>query len=191
MSVKRIGVIGAGDLGRSIAWLAILGGFETTVEDIRPEALAQGVDWIRRRLDQKVEQGAIPADEAARALARLRTADRVEEVGDADLVIEAGAEEMELKIELFGILDKFARAEAILASASHSLPIAEMAEVTQRPERCIGMRFGEPFAETKRIELVCGPATSEETVATCREVGRRMGKETAREPAGVAEGKRE
>lgn len=185
MAVSRIAVIGAGTTGRGIAYISVLGGFETTLEDIRPEALGQAMDWLRRTLDESVQKGKISSEMALRALARVRVAGSVEEACDADLLIEAGPEEMELKTELFGMFDKFSRANAILATSSLSLSVAEMAAVTQRPERCIGMRFLEPVAETGRIELVRAPETSEETLEACRNVGRRMGKdvETVGEPS--------
>jgi 3-hydroxybutyryl-CoA dehydrogenase len=177
MVVNRIAVIGAGDLGRGIAYAAALGGFETTLEDVRPEALERAMDWLQSRIEEGVERGAVSAEDARRALGRVRTAGRVEEAADADLVIEAGPEEMELKIELFGMLDKFARAETILATTSHTLSIADMAAVTQRPEHCIGMRFLDPATEGERLELVRTADTSEATLAACRNVGRRMGKD--------------
>jgi 3-hydroxybutyryl-CoA dehydrogenase len=177
MPVNRIAVIGAGDVGRAIACLAVLGGFETILEDIREQALEDGMKWIRRTIDEAVERGRLSIEQARRAMARLRGAGRVEEAADADLVIEAGPDEMELKIELFGMLDKFARAETILATTSRSLPIAEMAEVTQRPERCIGMWFSGPVMEAGRLELIRASETSEDTLEACRVVGRRMGRE--------------
>jgi 3-hydroxyacyl-CoA dehydrogenase len=108
----------------------------------------------------------------------LITATTLEDaVRDADLIIEAVAEEMEMKIELFTIFDKFAKPGAILASSSPALSIADMASVTFCAERCIGMRFPAAAEGKNILELVCAPETSNETVATCREVARRMGKE--------------
>ncbi|HVB99263.1 MAG TPA: 3-hydroxyacyl-CoA dehydrogenase NAD-binding domain-containing protein [Candidatus Dormibacteraeota bacterium] len=177
MAVNRISVVWAGSMGRHIACAAALGGFETTIEDVRPRVLEQAMDWLRRTLDEGVAQGRISVEEARRALALLHAAGHMEEAADADLVIEAGPEEMELKTELFGMLDKFTRARTILATSTRSLLVADMAAITQRPERCIGMRFLEPALEARRLELVRAPETSEETVEACREVGRRMGKD--------------
>lgn len=180
MAVNQIAVIGGGTPGRSIAYASIVAGFETTLEDIRSDVLDQAAQWIRQRLDARVAEGSISTTDAGLALKRLRTAGRVEEVGDADLVIEAGPEEMELKIELFGMLDKFARRDTILASSSPSLPIAEMAAVTQRPELCIGMRFSSAAEATGQLALVCIPATSTETIERCGEVGFRMHRHVTR-----------
>lgn len=177
MVIKRIAVIGAGTTGREIAYLSAVGGFETTLEDIRPQVLDQAMDWMRRTLDESVARGQISSEEAQKAIGRLSTASRVEEAADADLVIETGPEEMELKTELFGMLDKFARAETILATCSHSLPIAEIAAITQRPELCIAMRFFDPLLEATRLELVRAPETSEDTLKACLDAGGRMGKD--------------
>ncbi|HVB33489.1 MAG TPA: 3-hydroxyacyl-CoA dehydrogenase family protein [Patescibacteria group bacterium] len=177
MTINRIAVIGAGIMGRGIAYVSAVGGFETTIEDIRSQVLGQAMDWLRRAIDEGVARGRISSEEARQAFGRVRTGGRVEEAADADLVIETGPEEMELKTELFGMLDKFARAGTVLATTSRSLPIAEMAGITQRPELCIGMRFLEPPMDTRRLELVCAPETSEDTLKACLEVGRRMGME--------------
>lgn len=191
MVVNRIAVIGAGTLGWGIACVSALAGFETTLEDVRPQALEQAMEWIRLSFEEQVRHGRISAAQARQALGRIHTAGRVEEAADADLVIDAGPEDMELKTELFGMLDKFARANTILATGSHSLPVEEMAELTQRPELCIGMRFFDPVPDTKRLELIPAPQTSEETLEACREVGRRMGKDVitlGQSPVGASEG---
>jgi len=98
-------------------------------------------------------------------------------IRDADLIIEAVPEEMEMKLELFTIFDKFAKPNAIFASNTSSLSITDMSDVTVCRDRCIGMHFFNPVPKMKLLELVKTPFTSEETLATCREVGRRMGKE--------------
>jgi 3-hydroxyacyl-CoA dehydrogenase len=112
------------------------------------------------------------------ALANLTTAASAEDASrEADLIIEAVADEMEMKIELFTIFDKFAKPGAIFASTTTSLSISEMAAVTFCPERCIGMRFFGDAPNANRLELVKAGETSEETIAACREVVRRMGKQ--------------
>lgn len=186
MAVNRIAVIGAGTMGRGIAYVSALGGYRTILEDVREPALAQAMEWMKRAFDEGVERGKVAAGDAKAALGRVHTASRVEDAADADLVIEAAPEDTELKIELFGMFDKFTRAEAILASNTSSLSITEIAAVTQRPERCIGMHFFNPVPKMKLLELVRALETSEETLAECREVGRRMGKEvvTVRESPG-------
>jgi len=178
MEVKTIAVIGAGAMGRGIAYAAAVGGCNTILEDISSATIEQAVAWIRKALEEGVARGKV--SEAARdvALANLKTAGKVEDaIRDADLIIEAVPEEMEMKLELFTLFDKFAKPNAIFASNTSSLSITDMSEVTVCRERCIGMHFFNPVPKMKLLELVTTKFTSEETIATCREVGWRMGKE--------------
>lgn len=178
MEVKTIGVIGAGTMGRGIAYAAALGGYRTILEDVMPETLAKSLAWIREAFDEGMRRGKV--DEAARdaALKRIETSSSVEDVcRQADFLIEAVPEEMELKLELFTLFDKFAKPAAVMASNTSSLSIAEMAEMTYRPELCVGMHFFNPVPKMRLIEIVRAPKTSEATMAICREVGARMGKE--------------
>lgn len=178
MEVKTIGVIGAGTMGRGIAYAAALGGYRTILEDVMPETLANGTAWIKRALEEGVMRGKVKPEESTAALARIETVSTVEEAcRESDFLIEAVPEEMELKLELYTLFDKFARPSAVLASNTSSLPIAEMAEMTYRPELCVGMHFFNPVPKMRLIEIVSTPKTSNETIATCREVGARMGKE--------------
>jgi 3-hydroxybutyryl-CoA dehydrogenase len=178
MGVKTIGVIGAGTMGRGIAYAAALGGYRTILEDVMPETLAKGMAWITQSLEEGVSRGKVEASARDAALARLETSSSVEDVcREADFLVEAVPEEMELKLELFTLFDKFAKPNAVLASNTSSLSVAEMAEMTYRPELCVGMHFFNPVPKMRLIEIVKAPKTSDETIAICREVGRRMGKE--------------
>jgi 3-hydroxybutyryl-CoA dehydrogenase len=178
MEVKTIGVIGAGTVGRGIAYAAALGGYRTILEDVLPETLANGTAWIKRALEEGVMRGKVKPEESTAALARIETVSNVEEAcRESDFLIEAVPEEMELKLELYTLFDKFARPSAVLASNTSSLPVTEMAEMTYRPELCVGMHFFNPVPKMRLIEIVRTPKTSDETIATCREVGVRMGKE--------------
>ncbi|HVS88446.1 MAG TPA: 3-hydroxyacyl-CoA dehydrogenase NAD-binding domain-containing protein [Candidatus Acidoferrum sp.] len=178
MEVKTIAVIGAGTMGRGIAYASALGGYRTILEDISHLKIQQAVAWIQRAFDEGVSRGKVEAAIRGVALKQLTTANKVEDaIREADLIIEAVPEEMEMKMELFTIFDKFAKANAIFASNTSSLSITEMSDVTVYHERCIGMHFFNPVPKMKLIELVKTPLTSDETIATCREVGRRMGKE--------------
>jgi 3-hydroxybutyryl-CoA dehydrogenase len=178
MNVKTIGVIGAGTMGRGIAYAAALGGYRTILEDVMPETLAKGMAWIRQSLDEGVQRGKVEAEARDAALALLENSSLVEDVcREADFLIEAVPEEMELKLELFTLFDKFAKPKAVLASNTSSLSVAEMAEMTYRPELCVGMHFFNPVPKMRLIEIVKAPKTSDETIEICREVGRRMGKE--------------
>lgn len=178
MEINIIAVIGAGAAGRGIALLAALGGYRTILEDLSSTALDQSLAWIRSALDEGVSRCEIAVEARDAAVANIRTACTVDgAIRDADLVIEAVAEEMEMKIELFILFDKFAKPGAIFASSTSSLSITEMAAVTFRRQRCLGMRFVDPVSKTKLLELSKARDTSEETVAACQEVARRMGQE--------------
>jgi 3-hydroxybutyryl-CoA dehydrogenase len=178
MEVKTIAVIGAGTMGRGIAYASALVGYRTILEDISEARLEQAVAWIEKALDEGVSRGTVDPVNRLAAMKHLTTASKVEiAIRETELIIEAVPEEMEMKLELFTIFDKFAKANAIFASNTSSLSITEISEVTVCRERCIGMHFFNPVPKMKLTELIKAPQTSEETVATCREVGRRMNKD--------------
>src|SRR5580692_9337555 len=176
MEIKTIAIVGATSLGRTIALVTARAGYRTILEDVSLSALEQGTAWIAQALGEAV--AARQMDSAVRdaVLVNLIAATTPEDASrEADLIIEAVADEMEMKIELFTIFDKFAKPGAILASTSTSLSITDMANVTFCPERCIGMRFITDAKNASRLELVKANETSEETIAACREVTGRMG----------------
>src|SRR5215469_1942004 len=165
-------------MGRGIAYAAALGAYRTVLEDVMPENLANGVTWIKRALEEGVARRKVAPDAANAAVARIETVSSVEDAcRESDFLIEAVPEEMELKLELYTLFDKFAKPKAILASNTSSLSIAEMAEMTYRPELCVGMQFFNPVPKMRLIAVVRAPKTSDQTIAMCREVGARMGKE--------------
>jgi len=177
--VRTIAVIGAGPVGRGIAQLAAWGGYRTILEDLLPNALRRAESEIRIQLDLAVDSGALAADAANVAFSRLEFADSVEDAArPADLVIEAVPEELESKIEIFTLLDKICRPGAILASHVSSLSITEISRVTYRARNCLGMHFAEPVDREKRLEIIRGRETDDDTLAAAVQVGRRMGKET-------------
>jgi 3-hydroxybutyryl-CoA dehydrogenase len=176
--VKTIAVIGAGTMGRGIAYAAAFGGYTTVLEDISASRLEEAVRWISQAFDEGVVRGKLEAAIRDRALPQISTATAVQNaIRDADLIIEAVPEEMEMKMELFAIFDKFSKPGAIFASNTSSLSISDMSELTVARERCIGMHFFNPVPKMKLIELVRTSLTSDETVEVCTEVGQRMGKE--------------
>src|SRR5579864_5781404 len=171
-------VIGAGIMGRGIAHAAAVGGYRTILEDLLPAALRRAESEIRANLDKAVELGKVAAPDADAALRRLEYAGSVEEAArEADLVIEAVPEEMESKIEIFTLLDKICRPTTILASNTSSLSVTEIASVTYRANKCVGMHFFNPVHKMKLLEVVRALETSEDTLAAAVDVGRRMGKE--------------
>ena len=178
MDVKTIAVIGAGTMGRGIAYAAALGGYNTVLEDVSRQMLEQGVAWIQQSFEECVARGRVEVSVRDEALSLISTASNVEDaIRDAELIIEAVPEELEMKLELFTIFDKFAKTGAIFASSTSSLSITDFTDVTVSRDRCIGMHFFNSEPKMKRIELVRTPHTSDETVASCREVARRMGEE--------------
>jgi len=178
--IRTLGVIGAGSLGREIAHAAALAGYRTILEDILPAILRKAESEIRNHLDQAIVAGRLSRAEAERAFHRLEYAGGVEDAArPADLVIEAVPDEMESKLEIFTLLDKIARPLTILASTTATLRVTEIASVTYRPGQILGLRFSRPVQEMEQLEIVRAAATDDETVATCAEVGRRMGKKVA------------
>jgi 3-hydroxybutyryl-CoA dehydrogenase len=176
--IKTVAVIGAGIMGRGIAHAAAVGGYRTILEDLIPAALRRAETEIRSNLDKAVELGKVTAPDADAAFGRLKYAGSVEEAArEADLVIEAVPEEMESKIEIFTLLDKICRPTTILASNTSSLSITEIASVTYRAKKCIGMHFFNPVHKMKLLEVVRALETDEDTLSTSVEVGKRMGKE--------------
>jgi len=176
--VETVAVIGAGIMGRGIAHAAALGGYRTILEDLLPNALRRAENEIRTNLDKAVELGKVTAPQALAAFGRLEYAGSVDEAArEADLVIEAVPEEMESKIEIFTLLDKICRPATILASNTSSLSITEIASVTYRAKKCLGMHFFNPVHKMKLLEVVRSLETDDDTLATAVEVGQRMGKE--------------
>jgi 3-hydroxybutyryl-CoA dehydrogenase len=176
--INTIAVIGAGIMGRGIAHVAALGGYRTILEDLVPAALRKAENEIRTNLDKAVELKKVAPTDATAALARLEYAGSVDEAArEADLVIEAVPEELESKIEIFTLLDKICRPGTILASNTSSLSVSEIAGVTYRANKCLGMHFFNPVHKMRLIEVVRAIETDDETIAAASEVGRRMGKE--------------
>jgi len=177
--VTTIAVCGAGIMGRGIAHAAALGGYRTILQDIAPAAFRKAEHEIRANLDKAVELGKLEAGAADSAFRHISYSTSIEEAGhDADLVIEAVPEDMKAKIEIFTQLDKCTRPETILASNTSSLSITEIASVTRRAPRCVGMHFFNPVHKMKLLEIVRALETTDATTHTAVEVGRRMKKET-------------
>jgi 3-hydroxybutyryl-CoA dehydrogenase len=177
-AIRTITVIGAGTMGRGIAHAAALVGYRTILEDLLPNALRKAETEIRSNLDKAVELGKVKSADADAAFARIEYAGSVDQAArEADLVIEAVPEEMESKIEIFTLLDKICRPSTILASNTSSLSITEIASVTYRAKKCVGMHFFNPVHKMKLLEVIRALETDDETLAAVVEVGKRMGKE--------------
>ena len=179
MEVERVAVIGAGTMGRGIAHAAALGGFRVTLQDVDSGVLEGALEGIQKEMQKAVERDRIDEGEMRGGLERISPTESLEEaVKEADLVIEAVPEEMELKLEIFGRLDELCPERAVLATNTSTMSPTEIAAATSRPERCIAMHFFNPAHKMKLVELVRGLETADETVEAARDVAERMGKET-------------
>ncbi len=176
MDIERIVVVGAGTMGNGIAQTAAVSGYSVAMTDVIPEAIDRGKAAIAKSVARLAEKGTISDAQKAAAMA-IQTSLSLEPVRQADLVIEAATEKPELKLQLFGELDRLAPPTAILASNTSSISLTKIAAATRRPEKVIGMHFFNPVPLMKLLEVIRALATSEETTTTAVAVGRRMGKE--------------
>ena len=154
MEIKRIGVVGAGQMGSGIAEVAVSSGFFALMQDVSPEAVKRGQKRIAGDLERRVEKGKLSGEERESILDRLRTTNRLEDFKECDFVIEAATENISLKKDIFQALDRLTREEAVLASNTSSISITRIASFTTRPERVVGMHFFNPAPVMKLIELI-------------------------------------
>jgi 3-hydroxybutyryl-CoA dehydrogenase len=177
VEIQNIAVLGAGTMGRGIAHVAAVAGYDTVLFDVDSAVLSKAESSIHKNLDKGVALGKLPAPESEAAKARLALdTDLAAAVEEADLVIEAAPESMALKLELFAKVAQFAPTRALFASNTSSLSVTEIGAGTGRPDRFGGMHFFNPVHLMKLLEIVRGLETSDESVALLREVGERMGK---------------
>ncbi len=170
-------VIGAGIMGHGIAELLALAGYDVTLVDISDEVLKKALDNIQWSLGKFVQRKRIQEEDAKNAMSRIKTSIEVEEaLSDADLVVEAVPENLELKKSIFKKVDKAAPSHAILASNTSSLSITEMGKVTDRPDKVVGLHFFNPPALMALVEVIKGDDTSEETVDAAVDIVKKLGK---------------
>jgi len=177
--VSIVAVIGAGIMGRGIAHVAALGGFQTVLNDVSDELLQKAQSRIRQDLHKAVSIGKLTDSDVDAALARLTLDNNLDRAAEsAELVIEAVPEKMELKLDVFSRLDQACANQAVLASNTSSLSITEMAAATRRPHQFIGMHFFNPVHKMKLVEIIRGLETDDDTFAIAETVSRKMGKDT-------------
>ena len=165
-------------MGHGIARVAALSGFSVTLYDLDPSRTRAGVEKIRSGLEREVSRGRLSPSEGERALSAIGTsADLRETVQDADLIIEAVPEDLEIKKSLFQALGEFCPRDALLATNTSCLSVSRIAAAAAHPERVVGLHFFNPPAAMKLVEVVRGSETSDATVAAAAAVARRMGKE--------------
>jgi 3-hydroxybutyryl-CoA dehydrogenase len=175
--IRQIAVIGTGTMGRGIAYLAAVAGYDTVIHDADAAALDAARASVESSLRKQTEKGKVTADAAAAAMERLQTAADLEPaVRQADLIIEAVPEDLDLKKNIFGQADLFCDEESILASNTSSMSISELSGAVERRDRFVGMHFFNPPHAMKLIEIVRGERTSDDTVAQVRAVAEKMGK---------------
>jgi 3-hydroxybutyryl-CoA dehydrogenase len=174
--VKTIMVIGAGQMGAGIAQVCAASRYVVMLHDANREALEKGIQGIEKRLTQNVEKGRISENDKNATLARLTKATNLSAAKDADLVIEAIVENMAVKTTIFKELDEITPDHTILASNTSSLPITEIAAVTKRPDRVIGMHFMNPVPVMQLVEVIRGLQTSDETYDVIEETAKALNK---------------
>ncbi|WNI18126.1 3-hydroxyacyl-CoA dehydrogenase family protein [Actinacidiphila sp. ITFR-21] len=173
---KKLAVIGAGLMGSGIAQVAAQAGYEVTLRDVTDEALARGRDAVRSSYERFTAKGRLTAEDAEAALARITTTTDLDAAADADLVVEAVFERIEVKREIFRDLDRIVGDDTVLASNTSAIPITAIAAATGRPERVVGTHFFSPVPMMPLCELVRGHKTDDETLARAREFAEGVGK---------------
>jgi len=176
MEIRSVAVIGAGTMGRGIAQVFAQSGYETILIEVIPEQLQGAVAAIDRFLAKSVEKGKMTAEDKAATMARIHASGELASAAEADLVVEAISENVELKKRVFADLDSLCRPEVVLASNTSSIPITVLAAATRRPDKVIGMHFMNPVPLMVLVEIIRGLATSDETTKVVIDLSRKLGK---------------
>ncbi|ACK60173.1 MULTISPECIES: 3-hydroxybutyryl-CoA dehydrogenase [Bacillaceae] len=176
MGVQNIVVIGAGQMGSGIAQVCAMAGYDVKVQDLKQEQLDRGLAIITKNLARQVEKGRMKEEEKEATLNRLTVTLDLDCVKEADLIIEAAVEKMDIKKKIFANLDEIAPEHAILATNTSSLPITEIAAVTKRPEKVIGMHFMNPVPVMKLVEIIRGLATDDAVYEAIEDITKKIGK---------------
>jgi 3-hydroxybutyryl-CoA dehydrogenase len=173
---QRVAVIGAGLMGAGIAQVSAVAGLDVTMRDINDQALQRGLDGIEKSLARFAGKGRISEQDAQAALGRISTTTELEAAAEADIVVEAVFEDLAVKRELFGILDRICGPDAVLATNTSAIPITQIGAATQRPESVVGTHFFSPVPMMALCELVRGYKTSDTALAVAREFAEQIGK---------------
>ncbi len=176
MEIKTLGVVGAGQMGSGIAQVAATRGMNVLMSDIKEEFLERGFAAIEKSLGRLVKKEKISPRDREEALARIQGTTSIQDMGQADFVVEAASEDRALKLGIFEELDRCCREGVILSSNTSSLSITEIAGTTGRPQRVIGMHFMNPVPMMALVEIIKGLATSDETFQVTEDLALRMGK---------------
>ena len=177
--IKKVGVIGAGQMGSGIAHVAALAGFDVVLNDISGDRLKSGMATINGNLARQVSKKAVSEEDKAKAVARIKLAEKLDDLADCDLVIETAVEKEEVKRKIFHELCAVLKPEAIVASDTSSISITRLAAATDRPERFIGIHFMNPVPLMELVELIRGIATDDSTFEASKEFVAKLGKQVA------------
>jgi 3-hydroxybutyryl-CoA dehydrogenase len=178
MVIERLGIVGAGQMGRGIAQVAAAAGCEVTIVDATAALAEKGRAGVATQLDKLVEKGKFPAAERDAVVGRIRAGRAIADLGDVDFVVEAASESQAVKQQIFSDLDHACRPGVILSTNTSSISITALSARTRRPDRLIGMHFMNPVPVMKLVEIIRGLATSDETYAITRGLAERFGKTT-------------
>jgi 3-hydroxybutyryl-CoA dehydrogenase len=176
MTIKAVGVIGAGTMGNGIAHVFAKSGYEVILVDVEDRFLQRGIDTITKNLEREVAKNNLTSGDRDAALKRIRTTTNRSDLAAADFMVEAATEKFEIKSQIFRDIDSITRPEIILASNTSSISITKLAALTKRPEKVIGMHFFNPVPVMKLLEVIRGLATSEETYNTVRDLAIKLEK---------------
>jgi 3-hydroxybutyryl-CoA dehydrogenase len=179
MEIKTFGVIGAGQMGAGIAQVAAQTGYRVIMRDIEQRFVDGGMANIEKNLNRQVDKGRMTPEDRDAVLSRIEGTVPVEPLAEADLVVEAAIENVELKKKIFAELDGLCRPEVILASNTSSISITEIGAATKRPDKVIGMHFMNPVPVMKLVEIIRGLATSDETYQVVHDLAEALGKTPA------------
>lgn len=177
--IKKVGVIGAGQMGNGIAHVAALAGFDVVLNDISADRLKSGMATINGNLARQVSKKGVTEDDKVKAMARISLAEKLDDLADCDLVIETAVEKEEVKRKIFHELCAVLKPEAIVASDTSSISITRLAAATDRPERFIGIHFMNPVPLMELVELIRGIATDDSTFEASKEFVAKLGKQVA------------
>jgi 3-hydroxybutyryl-CoA dehydrogenase len=180
MEIKNVFVVGSGLMGGGIAQVSATAGYKVKMHDVKEEFTAKGLEAIKGSLGKFLSKEKITQEKHDAALANLTTTISLEDAADADIVVEAVFENLDVKREVFGKLDEICPPHAILASNTSAIPISSIAAATKRPEKVVGTHFFSPVPLMRLCEIIRGLQTSEETMAAAEAWGQSVGKETVR-----------
>jgi 3-hydroxybutyryl-CoA dehydrogenase len=176
MKINKIGVIGAGQMGHGIALVSAQAGFDVVIRDTTDDFIKKGIGKIEKFLDKSIEKGKISTDDKKKILSKIKGTTKLDDLKNMDLIVEAIFENIQVKKQLFKELDSICKKECVFASNTSTIPITDLASVTMRPEKFIGMHFMNPVPLMKLVEVIRGLRTDDETTKIIKELSEKMGK---------------